>query len=262
MNWFLGLVTAVTEMKWFPGFFTAFLGTAIGAFAGAWAITKLQDSKNKEPRKILLRAINGFEGYKTYFDAAKEFNKLSLVEKKAILVALKNLSIPIKLKLINDRFDLEEVLFEKDEIKSDDLSRMRKYIKDGLCDKLFFNEIDSSFHQAPPKTVRAREYAIKILDAMRHHDLTITAGKLAKVAGLSFNQFEVVYVFWKTLNVATNESSEQGKYECDETKINEAIKDVNDGIFDHLYYWDHRAFENMNSQRLMADNLNSNVFVK
>lgn len=97
---------------------------------------------------------------------------------------------------------------------------------------------------------------------MRFHDLSISTGELSKISGLSFNQFEGVYVFWKTLNVSTVVFNVDGQYDCDQVKVNEAIQDVKNGIFDYLYYWDHRILENINSQRLMADNLNAGEFIR
>ncbi|EOY5690393.1 hypothetical protein ACP7OL_002551 [Salmonella enterica subsp. enterica] len=172
-------------MNLFYNLMTSIVGTIIGAAIGAWAITKLQDSKNKYPRQLLKEIISEFRGYENYQNAKDQFNKRSLVEKKAVLVALKNLGIPIKINVIDDRFDIDNVFFSDVLICSSDLDKMERYIELGLCDKLFFNEIDSGFHQSSPKIIRARELSVKVLETMKRQDPLINAGNLAKAAGLS-----------------------------------------------------------------------------
>lgn len=246
-------------MNLFYNLMTSIVGTIIGAAIGAWAITKLQDSKNKYPRQLLKEIISEFRGYENYQNAKDQFNKRSLVEKKAVLVALKNLGVPIKINVIDDRFDIDNVFFSDVSIYSPDLDKMERYIELGLCDKLFFNEIDSGFHQSSPKIIRARELSIKVLETMKRQEPLINAGNLAKAAGLSWNQFEVIYVFWQSLSVTDDIASASSILKYDEEKIDVAIQDVKNGIFDHLFYWDHRAFNNMNEQRSMAQNINNSM---
>ncbi|EHX6289914.1 hypothetical protein K1940_001803 [Salmonella enterica subsp. enterica serovar Larochelle] len=246
-------------MSWIVGIATSLIGTAMGAAIGALTITKLQDSKNKYPRQLLRTIISEFRGYESYQEAVNQFNKRSIVEKKAVLVALKNLGVPVKINIIDDRFDIDNVAFSDIPISIPDLEKMESYINLGLCDKLFFNEIDSGFHQSSPKIIRARELAIKILETMKRQEPSITAGNLMKAVGISLNQFEVVYVFWQSLDVTDDIASASGVLKYDESKINIAIQDVKNGIVDHLFYWDHRAFNNINEQRFMAQNINNSM---
>lgn len=52
MNLFYNLITSI-----------------VGIIIGAWAITKLQDSKNKYPRQLLKEIISAFRGYENYQNA-------------------------------------------------------------------------------------------------------------------------------------------------------------------------------------------------
>lgn len=70
----------------FYNLMVSIVGTIIGAAIGAWAIMKLQDSKNKHPRQLLKEIISEFRGYENYQNAKDQFNKRSHVEKKQFLL--------------------------------------------------------------------------------------------------------------------------------------------------------------------------------
>ncbi|EOY5690394.1 hypothetical protein ACP7OL_002552 [Salmonella enterica subsp. enterica] len=69
----------------------------------------------------------------------------------------------------------------------------------------------------------------------------------------------MIYVFWQSLSVTDDIASASSILKYDEEKIDVAVQDVKNGIFDHLFYWDHRAFNNMNEQRSMAQNINNSM---
>lgn len=233
---------------------TTIIGTGVGAYAGALFILRKQESTNIYPRKLINNIIDSFKKYKNFNEVNKEFNRTySLVQKKAVLVALKNLGIPVRVNIIDDRFDIDNIIFDSSIIEDNALKEMKKYVDMGLCDNLFFKEIDSSFHNSSPKIILARKNAIKVLETMKKQKANITAGELALQADLSWNQFEVINVFWKTLMVDNIDGSN------DEGKIDAAIQDVKNGIFDHLYYWDSRAYQNMYEQIVTFTNLNANL---
>lgn len=92
-------------------------------------------------RRIAIKALEIFLNYakkrQTYDLAASEFNnKINIVEKRAILVALCKLGIPI-VKPVDDVFCIEHVRFEHEEIDRDTINLMIEQINKGNCDELF-----------------------------------------------------------------------------------------------------------------------------
>ncbi|HHH1368325.1 TPA: hypothetical protein ACPZHQ_002259 [Yersinia enterocolitica] len=223
------------------------LATFIGAWTGAWVIVRRQELKNIYPRELLSGVLNKFLGYPTYDKAKDEFNKYSLVEKKAVIVALKNLGVPIVINIANDTYDIENIKFDEKPVTKEAITKMIDFVNKGLCDDLFFKEIGSNFFNASPKIIFARELAIKFLDALSTQPNTTTINDIMRVASINFNQFQVIQVFWSTVDVFNDDNTLSG------TKIKNAKANVKNGVFDHLFYWDFRAFSNLSSQKNLAD---------
>lgn len=99
-----------------------------GGFFGAWFSYRFQSRKIVKVRRIAIKALEIFLNYakkrQTYDLAASEFNnKINIVEKRAILVALCKLGIPIA-KPVDDVFCIEHVRFEHEEIDRDTINLM------------------------------------------------------------------------------------------------------------------------------------------
>lgn len=87
--------------SWFLPLATGAIGALIGTYGGACFLQRKQEHKVKNVRLIAIKALNIFRDYsiqkKYYSDTADEFNlKLNISEKRAILVALHKLGIPLK----------------------------------------------------------------------------------------------------------------------------------------------------------------------
>lgn len=191
--------------------------------------------------------LTKFLGYSTYDKARDEFNKYSHVEKKAVIVALKNLGIPIIINITDDAYDIENVGFSEKPVSEEAINKMIDFVNKGLCDDLFFKEIGSNFFNAPPKIIFARELSIKFLDALSTQPNTTTVNDVMRVASINFNQFQVIQVFWSTVDVFNDDNTLSSE------KIKNAKANVKNGVFDHLFYWDFRAFSNLSSQKSLAD---------
>lgn len=106
-----------------------------GGFFGAWFSYRFQSRKIVKVRRIAIKALEIFLNYakkrQTYDLAASEFNnKINIVEKRAILVALCKLGIPI-VKPVDDVFCIEHVRFEHEEIYRDTINLMIEQINKG-----------------------------------------------------------------------------------------------------------------------------------
>lgn len=224
--------------------FAAFIGTC----AGAWVIIKHQNSKNKYPRELIIEILNVLKKYKTYKKAEDDFNARSIVEKRAVIVALKNLGVPILIDVINDSYDVNHVRFDDIEVDEKAIGKMKDFVEKGLCDNLFFKEIESNFYNASPKIVFARNLALKFINTLASQAGNATIMHVLGAAKINLNQFQIIAVFQQTVDVFLDDNV------C-KHKIDDAKDNIRNGVFDHLFYWDIRAFNNLNSQKNLADKL-------
>ena len=98
---------------------------------------------------MAVKALNIFKGYaqqkKCYADAASEFNtKLSISEKRAVVVALHKLGVPFETPT-KDTFDIKNIRFKDIAIDKDEITTMIVQINKGNCDNHFFTDIESYF---------------------------------------------------------------------------------------------------------------------
>ena len=128
---------------------TALIGGFIGTYGSSYFITRKQEERQENIRKIALRALDIFKDYdgKTYHDAESEFNtKLSITEKRIILVALYKIGIPIFAENIG-KFSLENVSFMSKEVAEKEIVNMKAQIDSGNCDNLFFEDPEDYFNK-------------------------------------------------------------------------------------------------------------------
>ena len=96
------------------------LAALLGGFVGAWFQNLFLQHKTNKVRKIAIRGLRVFKKYakdgQTYDTAAADFNnELNVVEKRAVLVALCKLGIPV-VKPVDNVFDITHIRFEHVEI--------------------------------------------------------------------------------------------------------------------------------------------------
>lgn len=91
----------------------ALLSALVGTYFGTFFLSKREESKMKKVRNIALRAIKIIQGYAkssgTYDMANAELNaKLNIAEKRAVIVALHKLGLPIQTP-VNAPFDIKDI---------------------------------------------------------------------------------------------------------------------------------------------------------
>ena len=147
--------------------FSALLAAFLGGYFGAWFQHSFQNRKVNKVRKIAIKALDVFSRYakqgQTFDKATSEFNNsLDVVEKRAVLVALCKLGIPV-FKPIDDLFNIEDIKLEHKPIDKDTIDLMKGQVNKGNCDELFFSDVDAYF-SSNTRLLAVRAVAKKYVD--------------------------------------------------------------------------------------------------
>ena len=135
--------------NWLSPLISGAIGALIGTFGGAYFLHWKQEKKIKNVRLMAIKALDIFKEYaqqkKSYADTANEFNtKLSISEKRAVVVALHKLGVPFEAPT-KDIFDIRNIRFKDVTIDKDEITAMIVQINKGNCDNHFFTDIESYF---------------------------------------------------------------------------------------------------------------------
>lgn len=135
--------------SWLSPLISGAIGALIGTFGGAYFLHWKQEKKIKNVRLMAIKALDIFKEYaqqkKSYADTANEFNtKLSISEKRAVVVALHKLGVPFETPT-RDVFDIRNIRFKDVTIDKDEITAMVVQINKGNCDNHFFTDIESYF---------------------------------------------------------------------------------------------------------------------
>lgn len=145
----------------------ALLSAFLGGYFGAWFQHWFQKRKVHKVCQIAIKALDVFGRYakqgQSFDMAASEFNNsLDVVEKRAVLVALCKLGIPV-VKPINDLFQIEDVKFEHKALDKYTIDLMKGQVNKGNCDDLFFSDVDAYF-SSNTRLLAVRAVAKKYVD--------------------------------------------------------------------------------------------------
>lgn len=236
---------------------TALLAAFLGGFFGAWFQHWFQNRKTNKVRLIAIKALGVFVHYakpsKTYADAEAEFNNtLNIVEKRAVLVALCKLGIPVT-KSLDDLFDIARVRFESKPIDKDTISLMKGQVNKGICDDMFFSDVDSYF-SSNLRLLALRAVAKKYVDI----DLSLCiCDKKSLVVNhpmemsrqLTPGEMCALYVF-RAKSCMSDYFDENGR--AIPEMMGRLKKEIDLGLWDNCFYWDYEAYQNIQSQNQMA----------
>lgn len=236
---------------------SAIIGGIIGTYLGAFFIYKKQQERYKNIRKIAIRALKIFKKYqrKTYHDALNEFNaSLNLTEKRAILVVLHKIGIPITAES-SGKFNINEVLFSKNIIENNNIDNMVFQIESGNCDHIFFEDPDEYFNKNVLRNYKrhiATKYIKNIFSKSRiNKDGNIIYYPEKWWEQFSLGEFSIVLVLRDKL-------SDSYLFEKDtcipkSEKIEEILKEINIGLWDTYLEWSYEAFSNVQIQKNFAN---------
>ena len=237
--------------------FISILVALLGGFVGAWFQNLFLQHKTNKVRKIAVKGLCVFKKYakdgQTYDTAASDFNnELNVVEKRAVLVALCKLGIPV-VKPVDNVFDIAHIRFEHVEISKDSLFLMTEQVSKGNCDTMFFSDVDEYFSS------NSRLYATRAV-AKKYVDVDLSKSRLDKDVqqiihpGLATNLFtpgelNVLYVFRYHTNLGTYFD---GTGNAIQSKMQQLKKEIDLGLWDTYLFWDWEAYQSVRNQNDMA----------
>ena len=230
----------------------------VGGFLGAWFQYWFQNRKISRVRRIAIEALRIFLDYarknQTFDMAASEFNnRVNIVEKRAVLVALCKLGIPI-VKPVDESFCIEHVRFEKEIIDKDSIKLMMGQVNKGNCDELFFSDVETYF-SSNSRLMAVRAVAKKYIDVDFSHCVYDKKDNVISHPKTVTNLFtpgeiNVLGVFkmrtcWDTY-FDDNGKAIPEKMAC-------LKKEIDLGIWDTYLFWDWESYQNLQTQSRMAN---------
>lgn len=245
--------------------FTAGIGGWIGAYFGN-KYQKNKESHEKEiVRNIALKALNVLKSYsnKSFREAEGEFNRaMSIAEKRAIIVALHKLGIPIGVPS-NESFNVREVHFVDSIISEEEINDIALQISKGYCDNLFYIDTDTYF--SSNFTLFAmrnagKRYVSDILAKSKvnpENKLLTEPVNLATV--FTLGEFKAIQVLRD--QVRDLAYFDQNGYPIKE-KIETLVKEIDLGLWDSYLMWNYENYQNVKAQIQMGQMIfNSNQLI-
>lgn len=230
----------------------ALLSALIGTYFGTFFLSKREESKVKKVRKIAIRALKIVVSYSkhngTYDKACQELNaKLNIAEKRAVIVALHKLGLPIQTPA-NAPFDIKDIRLSNEVIDKDLLDDAMVQIEHGHCDHLFYEDPDKYFSE------NLRIYTLRSL-AKRLVDSTLSRCSYHKVDDkvyfpdgwvdmYSWGELKAIYVF--RFQIATSLYFKKDG-SPDETRLSQLKYEVDTGLWDNYLLWAAEAYDNLSS---------------
>lgn len=226
------------------------IGAVIGTLLGEHFITKKEEERKKEVRAIALKAINVIKQYangeNTYDMASAEFNnKMSLAEKRTVIVVLHKLGIPIVIPPTTV-FRIESISFEKKPISKDELSAIEAQIEKGYCDHLFYLDPEKYFDEnVRLRTVRST--AIRWVREVFSNSVIDHNARQVIYPNNWFDSFS--YGEQCAINVFRSRTAVEWyfniKNEADKNKMDQLVRDIEVGLWDTSLYCDIENYQNL-----------------
>jgi len=196
-------------------------------------------------------------------NAKAEFNNaLNVAEKRAILVCLHKLGVPIEMP-VGNTFDIKNIQFLSNPIDKDEITDMKTQIDKGHCDHLFYRDVDRYFTENTRiKTIRdigkriATEYLSKAyLSKTKCNECDKESVGLTPPSDwtdkFSWGELQRVLVFQSKVKYFGYFNDNDGKPNT--AKIDQLIREIDAGLWDEYLQWDYSAYQNMLAQKQVAE---------
>ncbi|MDE6192383.1 MAG: hypothetical protein K2M83_00135 [Muribaculaceae bacterium] len=247
--------TTITISSWLIPLISGIAGALIGTFCGAYFLHKYQESDKEKIRDIAIQAVEIFKSYKgkSFVEAQNEFNnKLTLSEKRAVLVALNKLGIPIEIPF-SQPFNINEVCLCDEVISIDFLDDIITQLSKGLCDHLFFNDVEQHF-SSNLRLMTLRKLAQRYVKNVLQKSIFVQSDNTIRHVPnwqdeFSPGELETIWVFRDKI---ANPLYYNIDGHPDSKKLDKLIKEIEIGLWDSYLFWDVSSYQNIKNQNTMA----------
>lgn len=241
------------NLEWMVPLFVGVLSAFIGTFLGAVLLNYFQKSNVRKYRKSAIKALKILKKYDTkkYGEAKSQFNlDLSISEKRAVLVLLHKMGIPIQIPS-SKKFDIKNIEFTDIVIDGKEIKGIIDQVKGGYGDMFIFNDVETYFtSNIRISTVRniGEKYVKEVLAKSKLVDKTIYYPK-NWINLFSVGELQTIVVLHDRLN---NESYFQNNGNVSKEAIEKLIREIQIGLWDIYLFWDVDSYHNMQSQINLA----------
>lgn len=232
------------------------IGALIGTYGGSYFLHWKQEKKIKNVRAMAVKALDVFKAYakKSYIETVSEFNnKLTISEKRAIVVALHKIGVPFEMPT-KDAFDVRNLRLKDIVIDKDEIDGMIQQIEKGNCDNLFFEDIESYF------TSNLRLNAVRNV-GKKYVEETLSKSYLRRGTpdqivrpdewNKSYTPGELQTIFVLSEQLA-NSSYFLSDGKIDREKIGVLIREIEIGLWDTYLFWEYESYQNIRAQYDLA----------
>lgn len=234
----------------------------IGTFFGAFLLARIQNMKTVKTRKIAKRALDIIGKYAShdgvYSTAEADFNaSLNVVEKRAILVCLYKLGIPVAEPVV-EPFNLKRVHFRNERIDKEEIKQMKAQIDKGNCDKFFYMDVESVF------SANSRIQAVRSI-AKKYVDVDLLKCTYDKELERVYHPVDLTKYFstGEIYNIQVFREVTASKLYFDENgnvveeQLEALKKEIDLDLWDMYLFWDYSSYMNLQAQRQMAELFNN-----
>lgn len=230
-----------------------------GGWFGAYIANKYREDKEsrqkEKVRDIAVRALNILKSYsgKTYREAEGEFNrKMSVAEKRTVIVALHKLGIPFGVPS-NETFKIKEIHFVDTVVNEGDIDGIILQISQGYCDNLFYIDPDTYF--ASGFTLFAMRNAGK-----KYVTEVLAKSKVNTETNMLMEPVNLGAVFtlgeYKAIQVLRDQVRDQMYFDKNgqpiKEKIDSLLKDIDLGLWDSYLMWNFENYQSVKAQIQMG----------
>ncbi|WP_302121117.1 MULTISPECIES: hypothetical protein [Bacteroides] len=236
---------------------TAAIGAFIGTLYGSKKLYEYQQSGKIATRKTALKAISILKKYagQPYTMAQSDFNtSLSMSEKRAVLVALHKLGIPIIVPS-TIAFKISDIQFSNAKIVKEELESIEAQLDNGNCDYLFYEDVENHFSSnLRLNTLRAlaKRYVNDVMTNSRYENDNFSDPENWQTLYFTPGEVQAILVF-------CNRVHDKMYYEDNGNlklrAIDKLIQEIEIGLWDNYLFWDYAAHQNMISQNALANRM-------
>lgn len=235
------------------------LTTAIGAFIGTMYGSKklyeYQQSGKIATRKTALKAIEILKKYvgQPFHNAQHDFNTtLSISEKRAVLVALHKLGIPIIVPS-EAAFQISNIQFSNIIISEKELDSIAYQLNNGNCDYLFYEDVENYFSSnLRLNNLRelAKRYVNQVMKNSRYENGNISDPNNWETLYFTPGEIQAILVFYNRVHDKMY-YEDNGNLRAGIT--DKLINEIEIGLWDNYLFWDYVAHQNMQNQNILTN---------